>query len=142
MDQIFDRFGNLLRSFLDNDSTDDTSFSDPDLQDAWDELEDFLSSDGTGSSRSSTASAESGSTPRPESPGIPEALKKDYTLLNAKPGTPLPEVAKSYRQLLRIHHPDRHAADPAAYANATEKTKQLTTAFRRIKIYVETGKMS
>ena len=138
MDQIFDRFGNLLRSFFNDDSSSamgDTSFSDPDLQDAWDELEDFLRSDGT------TDTPKSDFTSRVEKPGIPEILKKDYAALNIKPGTSLEEVAKSYRKLLRIHHPDRHAANPAEFAKATEKTKTLTTAFRRIKTYAETGKV-
>ena len=140
MDQIFDRFGNLLKSFLRDDDfteTGNTSFSDPDLQDAWDELDDFLKSDensGTGKTQSSNT--------RAKAPELPAELQKDYLLLKSKPGAPLEEVAKSYRQLLRIHHPDRHAADPGAFAEATERTKNLTSAFRRIKEYAKTGHKS
>lgn len=139
MDQIFDRFGNLLRSFLHDDEskrTGDTSFSDPDLQDAWNELEDFLQGGDSTANASKTPF-----TQHVETPAVPVELNADYALLKSKPGAPLAEVAKSYRQLLRIHHPDRHAADPAAFAKATEKTKSLTSAFRRIKEYAETGKI-
>lgn len=137
MDQIFDRFGNLLKSFLNDDdppTSGATSFSDPDLQDAWNELEEFLSSD-SGNSRTSTSRA---SFNRAAAPELPAELQRDYRLLKAKPGAPLADVAKSYRQLLRTHHPDRFASDPAKFAEATEKTKTLTAAFRRIKEYSET----
>ncbi len=140
MDQIFDRFGNLLKSFLrDDESTDagNTSFSDPDLQNAWDELEGFLNSnEGTGASTSGNRS----SSTRAKEPELPAELQKDYRLLKTKPGAPLDEVAKLYRQLLRIHHPDRHATDPVAFAEATERTKNLTSAFRRIKEYAKTSR--
>ena len=136
MDQIFDRFGNLLKSFFSDESStgvDDTAYSDPDLQDAWDELEDFLRTDDGATSKSASSS-------RPPKPAIPAELRKDYALLKSKPDAPLEEVAKSYKQLLRIHHPDRHAGDPAAFSKATETTKELTSAFRRIKEYKATGK--
>ncbi len=137
MDQIFDRFGNLLKSFLrDEESTHTgkTSFSDPDLQDAWNELEDFLNSEESEDSQDTRST----STPAEERK-LPAELQKDYRLLKTEPGAPLEEVAKSYRKLLRIHHPDRYAADPAAFAEATERTKKLTSAFRRIKEYTQTG---
>ena len=137
MDQIFDRFGNLLKSFLRDDGSKEagnTSFSDPDLQNAWDELEDFLNSD-----ESADTSTNRSSSTQTRAPELPAELQKDYMLLKTKPGAPLEEVAKSYKQLLRIHHPDRHATDPAAFAKATEKTKILTSAFRRIKEYAKTG---
>jgi len=135
VDQIFDRFGNLLKSFLNDDdsySTGSTSFSDPDLQDAWDELEDFLNTDDGANSQSAGTRAKTADFRKPE---LPANLQKDYRLLKTKPGAPLTEVAKSYRLLLRTHHPDRYASDPVKFAQATEKTKDLTTAFRRIKDY-------
>ena len=136
MDQIFDRFGNLLKSFLKNDDSAErgtTSFSDPDLQDAWNELDDFLNSGDSAEKETTKASGA-----RARVPELPPELEKDYRLLKAEPGAPLEEVAKSYRQLLRTHHPDRFAADPAAFAAATERTKNLTSAFRRIKEYAQT----
>jgi DnaJ-domain-containing protein 1 len=137
VDQIFDRFGNLLKSFMRDDESSEaanTSFSDPDLQNAWDELEDFLNTD-----KSADTSTNQSSNTRTRVPELPAELRKDYALLKTKPGAPLEEVAKSYKQLLRIHHPDRHATDPTAFAKATEETKTLTSAFRRIKEYAKTG---
>jgi len=132
VDQLFDRFGNLLKSV-----PGDTSFSDPDLQQAWDELEDFLNGEENVKPASKKASAS-----RPSAPAVPPQLLEAYKLFGSKPGAPLEEVAKSYRRLLRIHHPDRYASDPAAFAKATEKTKGLTSAFRRIKEYEKTGKVT
>jgi DnaJ-domain-containing protein 1 len=142
MDQIFDRLGNLLKSFVGDgsnpfDDGENASFSDPDLQDAWEELDEFMR---TGEETPRRAASGSTSRAAPK-PAIPRELERDYRNLGATPGTPLPEVAKSYKQLLRKHHPDRHAADPAAFAAATEKTKGLTASFRRIRKFHETGKL-
>lgn len=139
MDQIFDRLGNLLKTFLQEDPDQDTgktSFSDPDLQDAWDELDDFMR---TGETTGSGETKERVDTPPP--PRIPVELKKDYRIFNVRFGAPLSEVAKSYKTLLRKHHPDRHASNPSDFAKATEITKQLTSSFRRIRQYEETGKV-
>ena len=51
MDQIFDRLGNLLKSILQDDQPSGTRrsegrFSDEDLKDAWEELDEFLNEDG------------------------------------------------------------------------------------------------
>ncbi len=141
MDQIFDRLGNLLKSFVRDDSDDlsdsrKASFGDPDLQDAWEELDDFLKTGKKAEPREQAGAAGTASTSPP-----PE-LAKDYQTLEVPFGSHLPDVAKSYKRLLRQHHPDRHATDAAASAKATEKTKLLTSAFRRIRQYVESGKFS
>ena len=142
MDQMFDRLGNLLKSFLqdEKDSFSDSkkaSISDPDLQEAWEELDDFMR---TGKSSESGPSKERAGAAMPTP--IPQSLRKDYQTLNVSFGSPLDEVAKSYKTLLRKHHPDRHATNPAALAKATEITKQLTSSYSRIRQYVETGKIS
>ena len=142
MDQIFDRLGNLLKSFVRDESDDfsDTrksSFADPDLQDAWNELDDFLKTGNDEPPRQGpSAGARAGASTAPRTP--PE-LTKDYKILEVPFGSPLPVVAKSYKQLLRQHHPDRHATDAAALAKATERTKLLTSSFRRIRQYEEKG---
>ena len=139
MDQIFDRLGNLLKSVLQEEPDRDsekTSFADPDLQDAWDELDDFMR---TGEAPGSNETKEH--VEPPPAPSIPAELKKDYQIFKARFGAPLGEVAKSYKALLRRHHPDRHATNPADFAKATEITKQLTSSFRRIRRYEETGKV-
>jgi hypothetical protein len=145
MDQIFDRLGNLLKSFVRDDSngfsdTQKTASGDPDLQDAWDELDDFLKNgDDAPPSQGPTPGA---GTRTSNAPRTPSELTKDYKILEAPFGAPLSLVAKSYKRLLRLHHPDRHATDPAASAKATERTKLLTSSFRRIRQYEETGTVS
>lgn len=142
MDQIFDRLGNLLKSFVREDSDSFArpsgsrpggAYADPDLQDAWEELDDFLKSDGNEAPRSE---------PKPRKPSIPETLRPAYKNLEVPFGASIGDVAKSYKKLLRTHHPDKHATDPSAYAKATEKTKKLTESFRKIKDFFETGKVS
>ncbi|MBT3271657.1 MAG: DnaJ domain-containing protein [Spirochaetales bacterium] len=142
MDQIFDRLGNLLKSFIPDDDRDsssrerNSSFSDPDLQDAWAELDEYMK---TGDSQSAGNSSTGPNFREAPAQTIPSALKKDYQTLKVPVGTPIEDVTKSYKTLLRKHHPDRHATDPAALAQATEITKQLTSSFRRIRQFSEAG---
>ncbi|MEW5815727.1 MAG: DnaJ domain-containing protein, partial [Spirochaetota bacterium] len=55
-------------------------------------------------------------------------------------GAPFTEVKKSYKQLMREYHPDRHAASPENLKKATEMSKRINYSFQRIKKYLETGK--
>ena len=138
MDQIFDRLGNLLKSVLQDDSDDDprpsqkTSFSDPDLQDAWAELNEFMNT-GTETEKSTKQTS--------ARPLIPRELEKDYKLLGVSHTAGMEEIAKTYKKLLSKHHPDRFASDPAAFEKATENAKRISASFQRIKQYKASGKL-
>lgn len=102
---------------------------DPDLAAAWDELESFLDSDeeparGGRSSASSTSGA-GGEHPR-------EPLRADYATLGVVFDAPMSEVKRAYKRLMRTHHPDRFAHDPARQAAATRKAARINSAFARI----------
>ena len=43
-------------------------------------------------------------------------------------GTPFEEVKKTYRQLMREYHPDKHGGSPEEERKATQKTQELTAA--------------
>ncbi len=138
MDQIFDRLGNLLRSFVqEGTSTREyrrSSNDDPDIQDAWDELNEFLG--GSSSAGTSTGSAQGGySRTSSRSSSMPQDVRAAYEYLGVRVGTPVDEVSKVYKKLLREHHPDRFATNPDRLAEATERTKRINFAFQQIRDY-------
>lgn len=154
MDQLFDRLGNLLRSvFQDEGENFDPwkgKFSDPDEEAAWEELNEYLNEASPGGAKSSgTGSGGSGfswgnNSGRSYSRtsggvGIPVELRNDYSTLEVPFGASMEEVKQSYRRLLQIHHPDRHADNPDSQKRATEKTQQITYSFLRIKKFTQKG---
>ncbi|MBN2049635.1 MAG: J domain-containing protein [Spirochaetales bacterium] len=104
--------------------------SDDDMREAWEELNRFLDEDDF--SDASTAS---------KAAHIPETLRKDYETLGLPPGAPFDAVKKAYREKLRAYHPDLHAAEAGKQREATEITQKLILAFRRIKVFHETGRV-
>lgn len=61
--------------------------------------------------------------------------ESSYAALQLKFGAGLKEVSASWRNLSRIHHPDRHMRDPQAYRQALEKQKQLNNARDHLKLW-------
>ena len=127
MDKFFDRLGDFVRSMMNErsprstDPAAPTGDSDPDVREAWEELDAYLKGD---------------ERPRPEpaprvDPQI-EALRQDYANLEVPLGAPFEDVRKSYRRLLAGYHPDRNAGDPERLRLATEITKKINVSFRRI----------
>jgi hypothetical protein len=182
---IFNRIGDVIRSYL--NSEDDRIFdgsghewrrgpSDPDLEEAFEELDAFLSrksrekrqtpfEDGAwsgnggdwsgdrtrdrGSRRSSGAASGgdwSGSfrggtgSPGSEAGGAPERLGKDFAELGLMPGASEEDCKAAYKQLLKKHHPDRHAGHPGNMKKATERTARINAAYDRILRWRQTGK--
>lgn len=139
MPDFFERLGHILRSILtdEDDSFVSSSpkFYDPDLQEAWDELEDYLNEGKTTTSsnqkRTKFREAQQ-QKPNPRQQAR-EKLRADYETLKVPFGAPFSEVKASYKRLLQQFHPDRHASDPANYKRATEITLKLNQAFERIK---------
>ena len=131
MDQIFDRLGNLLRSVLQDGNksySDNEDFSDPDMQAAWDELNDFMNEEEP-TSRTSTAR------PHPETPTLPKEVRDAFGVIGVSSSATNEQIGKAYKALLLKHHPDRFATDPERQAAATERTKQINHAFQVIKAY-------
>jgi DnaJ-domain-containing protein 1 len=124
-----------------------SAFEDEDYSSAWDELNDFL---GGGTSRSEDSwerrfrgeepagerSAGSGGTrTRRGYRSPPEKLRRDYERLGVPFGAPFEEVRAAYKDLIRKHHPDRHARDPEAYARATHRAQGINESLQRIKAW-------
>lgn len=154
MDQIFDRLGRLLKSFVTPDE-DDQPFSepgrgrsgDPFLDDAMDELDAFLEDDREKAERlraqrdaRARAEEELRAKNRPHS-GPPKRLLDAYAALGLSHGADFASVKAAYKRLLKAHHPDRHGHDPAALKKATETSARINDAYRTIETWIEKGRL-
>ena len=126
MDKFFDRLGDLLRSVLDQRGSYENRH-DPDFQEAWNELDEYLKTGTNYRPREKTRDRT-----RASYSGMDEHLSQDYANLELSPGAPFGEVKKSYRNLLRKYHPDRFAMDPEKQKLATEITQKINVSFQRI----------
>src|SRR6476620_2173970 len=59
-------------------------------------------------------------------------LEESYRALGLKPGASLQEVRRSYYELVKFFHPDRHQASPGLLRKATEETKKLNLAYEHV----------
>jgi formylglycine-generating enzyme required for sulfatase activity len=59
-------------------------------------------------------------------------LEESYRALGLKPGASLQEARRSYHELVKFFHPDRHQASPGLLRKATEETKKLNLAYERV----------
>ena len=170
MDQIFDRFERLFKSWVSNDTADlfgSASFrsgrssgerrsGDPDLDSAMDELNDFLDTGRTETearerekarrereeaARRSSSSNSSSYTTYSRPTGPPAELVQAYRSLGLTYGTPFPEVKAAYKRLLMQNHPDRNSATPDQLKRSTEISVQLNAAYHRIETWNSTGKL-
>ncbi|MDR2535365.1 MAG: J domain-containing protein [Treponema sp.] len=149
---IINRFGDMIKSYLNDEdegvfgkfSQNRKGYSkgvlDPDVEAAYQELNDYLKG-GSDKPNSSFSNAEGPSQPRfHRESGIPESIKQGFAELGLSPGASPDECKAAYKKLLKIHHPDRHTGHPANMQKATEKTARINEAFDRIEQWRQTGK--
>ena len=67
-------------------------------------------------------------------------LEESYRVLGLKPGASLQEARRSYYQLVKFFHPDRHQASPGLLRKATEETKKINLAYERVCKVFGTGR--
>ncbi|MCL2243455.1 MAG: J domain-containing protein [Treponema sp.] len=140
---IFDRLGKVINSYL-NDFGEQTSQSfrsgsrsssnDPDLDAAYDELNDFLNQKET-QSKSKSDNRYWQEPPRsdPKDKSIPpEELRADFECLGVPFGADKETCKAAYKNLLKIHHPDRHAGHEGNIKKATAKSAIINAAWDRI----------
>jgi DnaJ-domain-containing protein 1 len=163
VDQIFDRFERMFKSWISNTAEDAqgvfggqgsrASSGDADLDAAMDELNDYLDMGRTESearerarlrrereeaSRRASRPASAYSA-RPSGP--PPALVQAYRSLGLAYGVPFPEVKAAYKRLLMQNHPDRNSATPEQLKRSTEISALLNAAYQRIETWNATGKL-
>jgi hypothetical protein len=160
---IFDRLKNVIKSYLDEEDyrvfgpdSRRGGFRDPDLDAAYDELNDYLgkgrdrgpagdfSGDGarSGGGGGNRGFRENRDAFGPgKNAGLPpEKLRPDFAELGLPLGASGEECKSAYKKLLKIHHPDRHAGHPGNFQKATAKSARINAAYDRIERWRETGK--
>ena len=59
-------------------------------------------------------------------------IRDCFRILDLEPGASFEDVKRSYRELVRVWHPDRFRSDPKLQAKAEEKLKQINLAYERL----------
>jgi DnaJ-domain-containing protein 1 len=124
---ILDNLSDLFKSLFSDTPTRSGVYSDPDVAEAMEELDDFL---GSGKAKPSGAKRAPSGFPH-------EDLRQDYSNLEVPFGAGIEEVKKAYKSLILRYHPDKHAGDPEKLRIATEITKKINESFERIRSRLE-----
>ncbi|HTP58728.1 MAG TPA: J domain-containing protein [Spirochaetia bacterium] len=142
MDGFIDRLADLLKTLWGTGSDSGSSsargsesrprnFIDPDVQAAWEELDEYIR---TGSSGGEGAGARpSGSSGARTPPSPNESLRQDYANLEVAFGADIDTVRSSYKKLMLKYHPDRFGGDPEKQKIALEIAKKINQSFQRIR---------
>jgi len=157
VDQIFDRLGNLLKSWLSDDQSGDrhdTSYThktgDSDLDDSMAELDAFLNDDRETQEKlrlqkEARMRADEESRARANyartQPGLPQKLLDAYKVLGLAYGCDFALVKSTYKRLLKEHHPDKHGASPEAQKKATATCARINDAFRVMESWNDKGSL-
>jgi len=144
---IWSRLESVINSYF-NDFGEQTSrrfksSGDPDVDEAYDELNDFLNGEGNSEKkkadnesyytwRDAHETPRSGGSGGPKVKMPPEELRADFELLGVPFGADEETCKAAYKKLLKIHHPDRHAGHEGNYKKATEKSAKINAAVDRI----------
>ena len=131
---IWERLENVIRSYIDDD---DQIFrrtrrfrpwehSDPDLDAAYEELDDYLR--GNDSRGKEGGGEKTGEQVRP----VPDEIRRDFAELGLGPDATAEECKEAYKKLLKVHHPDRHANHAGNLKKATEKTARVNASYGRL----------
>ncbi len=145
MNSFIDRLAEFLRSILGSDDQPSAGAGqqsrrtsvDPDLQDAWDELNDYMNAGregdqaGPGSAGRGGAGGRGGTGTRRRPPD--ESLRQDYANLEVPFGADMDTVRRSYKSLILRYHPDKHGRNPEEQRVALEITKKINESFERIR---------
>jgi DnaJ-domain-containing protein 1 len=145
---IFERLEDLAKSYFNNGegsfprSSEERRSADPDINAAYEELDEFLKTGKSGAGNFSGGkrrAAETGPAGGWTTP-VPEELRGDFAELGVPFGASVGECKAAYKQLLKKHHPDRHAGHQGNMRKATEKSARVNAAFDRIERWRTTGR--
>lgn len=162
MDQIFDRFERLFKSWIADEAEtiakrpSRVGSGDSDFDAAMSELDDFLDRGRTETeARERQEAAEKarrerekayrstsgGTGAQPGYSGPPREIVQAYRSLGLAYGAPFPTVKAQYKKLLMQNHPDRNSATPEQLKRSTEISAQINGAYQRIETWTTTGRV-
>ena len=142
IDSFFDRIADFIKS-IENKLDRSQSVSDPDLDDAWNELNDYLNN---GRTRNKNGPKETfghknnADNRYSQYHGEREFLSQDYANLEVSIGAPFDQVKRSYKNLLRKYHPDKHAGNTEQLKIATQITQKINVSFQKISSFEQSLK--
>ena len=140
---ILRRLETVIRSYINNGSSPSSSVrsgnpnpysADPDLNEAYEELDDLL----YGKDKEQDDPFDAKDHPSREQKKtndekpIPDEIKRDFAELGLSPDATLNECRKAYKKLLKIHHPDLHAGHEANSRKATMKMTAVNASYERL----------
>jgi hypothetical protein len=136
---IWDRLGSVIKSYITDESekvfgkNSAKRHNDPDLNAAYEELDDFLRGREASSSfaEKSGREAERQKKARP----VPEEVRQDFAELGLTPDATAEECKETYKRLLKIHHPDRHTNHDENMKKATDKAARVNAAYDRLVVW-------
>ena len=147
---IFDRLGNVIKSYLNDNASPRSNTErgtgrniDPDLDAAFEELDEFLRGNAIHGEKSSDKRDEKANekprneTDREKARFVPVEIREDFAELGLAPGASAEECKAAYKKLLKIHHPDRHAGHAGNMKKATDKTARINAAYKRLEKWNE-----
>jgi len=133
---IWDRLGSVIKSYITDES--DKLFgnrskwrSDPDLDEAYEELDGYLKGKESGGKTSGRKEGGKQKKARP----VPEEIRQDFAELGLTPDATAEECKEAYKKLLKIHHPDRHVNHDGNMKKATEKSARVNAAYDRLVVW-------
>jgi len=142
---IWDRLGSVINSYVNDMMSEKSSVfrrsGDPDLDAAYDELDDYLNYKNTSEKKDreykwkDTSYNDSQTDSRQTGAGKnypPEELRADFECLGVPFGADIETCRTAYKKLLKIHHPDHHAGHEGNYRKATERSAKINAAWDRI----------
>ena len=141
---FLDRLTNVLRGIVTDDQSNTSrawdrgrSSGDPDLDEAWDELDDFLNEGREGPSAPDAASSSAGSSAggqgtRQQQAPISPKTERAYATIGVPVDASAAEVRAAYKKLMRQHHPDRFAGDAERARQATVTAARINAAYEHI----------
>ena len=136
---IWDRLGSVIKSYVNDErekvfgKTGAKRHNDPDLNAAYDELDDFLKGKETSSFSSDKSGNETEKQKRARP--VPEEVRQDFAELGLTPDATAEECKETYKKLLKIHHPDRHVNHDENMKKATVKAARVNAAYDRLVVW-------
>jgi len=133
---IWERLGTVISSYLNADDerifgrSEQKKYFDPDLNAAYEELDDFLQKKEKAGSMDSTKDSKEKNDRKKRA--IPAEFLKDLAELGLTQEAGPEDCKEAYKRLIKIHHPDRHANHEGNLKKATDKTTRVNASYERL----------